>query len=334
MNVSEINKYINMLVGNLSFSMDYNNLVNGSKRLLIVEGQTDKKFIESILEDDIICIVANKAFGNKHGFGQMSINCKSAIIRVVYGMSKVPVLLNIPKGFEKSTVYGLIDLDYDSSNGEYLSTTRLFVTDTHDLETLLISTDDGILQKIEECNISVEDSQKAFFMAYQIGKIRKALFDVNDTDLSLQVISSGSNREIDYSVFVENYGINVVKMIKYINRLNDNCLSQNQEKKLTEKVIKDKSMKKYLDSNSIWKESWDSFDPLKHSDYWSVVNGHDILSILRYLNRDAARKYSNAGSFSLNRDFEMDLIDHYDYSALKDTKLYSDMYKESVVTDI
>ena len=31
MNVEEINKYVKMLVGNLSFSVDYNNLVNGSK---------------------------------------------------------------------------------------------------------------------------------------------------------------------------------------------------------------------------------------------------------------------------------------------------------------
>lgn len=42
MNVGVINKYVKMLVGNLSFSMDYNNLINESKRLLIVEGQTDK----------------------------------------------------------------------------------------------------------------------------------------------------------------------------------------------------------------------------------------------------------------------------------------------------
>ena len=334
MNAEEIKKYVNLLVANLSFRMDYNNLVNGSKRLLIVEGLTDEKFIKKILNDDVVCEVANKAFVNGQGLEQMSINCKNAIIRAVYGMSTGKILLKIPQGFESCSVYGLVDRDYDNSNDIYTKTPKLFVTDTHDLETLLLSTDVDILKKIEKCTISLKDTKKAFFLAYQLGLIRKVILDVKDSEFSIQAISSNSNDQIDYYEFVDDYEINVRKLIKFINNLNDGCLSPAKEKKLLEKVIKDKQLKKKLDSDTKWNDTLDRFDPSAHDDFWNVVNGHDVLSILRYINQDAAEAYSNKAMYNLNRDFENDLIDHYDYATLKNTNVYSLMSKENIVKAI
>lgn len=335
MNVDEISRYVNMLVGGLTFTADYNSLVKGTKRLLIVEGQTDKKFIERILKDDVVCVVANKAFGAQKGFGREAINCKSAIMQVVYGMSKLPItFLKVPKSFETCTIFGMIDLDYDDPSGEYLSTSRLFVTDTHDLETLLMSTDDGILQKLNDCVISPDDSKKAFYLAYQLGVIRKAIYENNNTEMVLTPVSGGGPDEVDYSYFVSGYEINIRKLISYINERCDYCLSSAKEKKLADKVVKDKQLKKKLDSDDKWNGSWEEFEASKVADFWEVVNGHDILSLLRYINRDAAEKYANHGSFSLNRDFEMDLVDSYEYAALGETKIYKDMRTEQVVTDI
>ena len=332
MNVEEINKQIKMLIGNLSFTMDYNQLIKGTKRLLIVEGQTDKKFIESILKDDVVCVVANKAFGVNKGISQERFNSKCAIMQVVYGMSKIPIVLNIPKGFEKCIVFGLIDLDFDSESAQYLNTPRLFVTDTHDLETLLLSTDTKLLQRIDNCSISESDIRKALYLAYQIGLLRKVIYDLNKMDLSLQAIASGA--EISISEFLEEYDVSVRDFVHYINQNDSRRITQPNEKKLADAVIADKRIKKKLDKNGKWKSALESFETSTYPDFWDVVNGHDILSILRYLNEDAARKYSNSGAYRLNRDFEMDLIENYDYSYLGNTKVYSDMRVEKVVKEV
>lgn len=331
MNVKEINRYVNMLVGNLSFTMDYNHFVNGSKRLLIVEGQTDKKFIEKILNEDIVCLVANKAFGNQRGFGQEEVKCKSAIMQVVYGMSKIPMLINCPKGSEKWIIFGMIDLDFDSPSSEYTSTPRLFVTDTHDLETLLLSTDKGLLQKLEECIIPLEDSKKAFYLAYQMGILRQVIPDVT-RDITLNTISGGGREEVDYSRFVEEYEINLKQLLEYINEKNETTLSSAKLKKVLDKITSDKRMKKTINKEYKWNLSWMEFDPEKVSNFWELVNGHDILSLIRYINQDAAEKYNNKNNFFLNRDFELDLVGHYEYSKLRETKIYNDMLAENVVT--
>lgn len=336
MNVEAINKYVRMLVGNLTFSMDYNQLVNGSKRLLIVEGQTDKKFIEKILNEDVVCLVANKAFGAQKGFGESSFNCKCAIMQVVYGMSKLPItfLNNVPKEFEACTIFGMIDLDYDETSKEYLATPRLFVTDTHDLETLLLSTDNGLLQRIDGCVIPSDDSKKAFYLAYQLGFIRKVIMDVNKEDISLKAISGGGSEDVDYAAFIEGNEINVRSLIHYINVQNDNVLSAPKEKKLTDSVISNKKLKKKLDANGTWNARLESFDASNYPDFWEIVNGHDILSLLRYVNMDAADKYANRGAFSLNRNFEVDLIENYQYSSLDGTQIYKNMKNQKVVKDL
>ncbi|MBR3362210.1 MAG: hypothetical protein IKG39_12860 [Lachnospiraceae bacterium] len=331
MNVKEINRYVNMLVGNLSFTMDYNHFVNGSKRLLIVEGQTDKKFIEKILNEDVVCLVANKAFGNQRGFDQEEVKCKSAIMQVVYGMSKIPMLINCPKGSEKWIIFGMIDLDFDSPSSEYTSTPRLFVTDTHDLETLLLSTDKGLLQKLEECIIPLEDAKKAFYLAYQMGILRQVIHDAT-SEITLKPISGGGREEVDYSRFVEKYEINLKQLLEYINEKNETALSSAKLKKVLDKITSDKRMKKTINKEYKWNLSWMEFDPEKVSNFWELVNGHDILSLIRYINQDAAEKYNNKNNFFLNRDFELDLVGHYEYSKLRETKIYNDMLAENVVT--
>lgn len=338
MEVKEINKYINLLVANLSLKTDYNNLCKGTKRLLIVEGSTDKEFIEKILCDDIVCMIANKAFENKKGFSpQETINCKNAIMEVVNGMSKVPItFLKLPKHFEKYfenfKIFGMIDLDYDNSEEECLSS-RLFVTDTHDLETLLISTDNRILQNLNGCFISTEDSNKAFYLSYQLGFLRKFIKKVinrNKIEFDLQPIA-GTGKDIDYSYFLEECQINLKKLINYINKKNDTCLSTKKENEIIKKVLSEKEVRKRVNDDGNWNSTLEEFKPLNFKDFWTIVNGHDLLSILKFINNNAKEKYNNKNSYSLNRDFEMDLIHSYEYTNIKKTEIYKNMRKENVV---
>lgn len=249
-------------------------------------------------------------------------------------MSKIPTLIDCPKGSEKWTVFGMIDLDYDDPTGEYMSSPRLFVTDTHDLETLLLSTDDGLLQRIDECVIPEEDSKKAFYLAYQLGLIRQVIYEVNDSPLSLNPLSGGGQEDMDYASFVDGYEVNLKKLLNYLNEKNAEPIPAPKLKKLLEKIASNKRIKKRITNEYIWNSTWEAFDPAKVTDFWEVVNGHDILSLLRYINQDAAEKYDNKNAFSLNRDFELDLVDNYDYANLERTKTYKDMRGEEVVVAV
>lgn len=334
MDTEGINKSINNLVVNLSFKASYFDFLNEDKKLLIVEGQTDKRFIEKHLEEDVLCVVANKAFGTNAEESQARIKCKKEIVKIVYGLSKIPMLLKIPKELEKKAVYGMVDLDNDNPLSAELSVKRLFVTDTHDLETLIISSDSKILQRIKDCAITSEDVQKALYLAYQLGKTKEVLFDVSERGFEINSVSAGSTRDIDYAFFVNGYEINVKKIVKYICLKSKSEFSSAKEKKIAERAIVDKRLKKRLNKDGVWNTSWNGFSTSKHDDYWKVVNGHDILSLLRYINIDASLKYQDQNIHLLNRAFEMDLIDNYDYRLFVETKLYKKMLSETVIKSI
>ena len=139
---------------------------------------------------------------------------------------------------------------------------------------------------------------------------------------------------MDYAAFIEGNEINVKSLIHYINTQNGNSLSAPKEKKLTDSVIANKKLKKKLDANGVWNTGLEGFDASNFPDCWEIVNGHDILSLLRYVNMEAAEKYANNGGFSLNRNFEVDLIEKYKYSSLNGTQLYKNMKTQEVVTDL
>ena len=327
MDFKSVQNAVNMLAGSLHMRMDYNNFNTGDKKLLIVEGQTDESFIKNQVRDDVVCLVANKAFNFRGGLGpQATVNHKNAIIQVVYGLSVYPAIIKCPKGSENWKVYGMIDMDFDDP-GDNKKTTHLFITDTHDLETLMLSTDDTLLQRIEGCVISQDDSNKALFLAYQLGKLRTFLFDY----ISVKPISAGS-KEVDYSKFIQDgYRLSLSALFSYINQEGEEKLSSAKEKRLIARLLKDKEVKKYTDSSGCWKADLEKFDILATPDFWEVVNGHDILALLRYVNADAALKFRKKPSYTLNRDFEMSLIKAYDMANFKKTRICSDMISEQIV---
>ena len=307
MDIKKVERTVNMLAGSLHMRMDFNNLNTGAKKLLIVEGQTDEQFIHKHLCGDVICMVANKAFGTTNGFSQeQRLNCKQAIMEVVYGLSVYPTIITCPKGSENWKVFGMIDMDFDEV-GNYTKTAKLFITDTHDLETLMLSTEPDLLQKIKGCVICAEDAKKALFMAYQLGRMRQWL-KLTD-EISTKSLSAG-NDEIEYSNFIiEEYRISFKSLISYLNKKAEKTISAVKEKKLFEQLSKNKSVKKYLTKEGIWYSGIDSFDVAKTDDLWDVVNGHDILSLLRYVNEDAAIKFKSSSDHAVNIAFEMALIE-------------------------
>lgn len=337
MNVQEINRDIRLLASDIAFSADYNNFCTGAKSLLLVEGITDERFIKPILKEEVVCKVANKAFCDKQSFERPQIlNCKNAIANVVFGLSQIPAILNLPKGLgiEKMKIYGMVDLDFAVPDERVLSGANIFVTDTHDLETLLLSTDHGLLEHLDDCAITSEEAEQALFLAYQLGIIRQALQEIGGVELDLRVIAAGGRANIDYSCFIDGNAINLRKIIEYIANNGEKTISKEKVKKILDKCIKSKTIKKKFNTDFQWEEPIDKFEIEKVDDFWKITNGHDILSILRFLNKDVNEKYSIADSSKLNRKFENDLIKKYNYKTIETTQIYKKMLAAEVVIEV
>ncbi len=330
MRVDAVQDVVNKLAGSMHMRMDYNSFSKGEKKLLIVEGQTDEKFIKGHLNDDVLCLVANKAFGINSRFNASeSINHKNAIIQVIYGLSVIPAVIKCPKGSEDWKVFGMIDMDFDEDE-KYTRTSKLFITDTHDLETLMISTDTDLFERIEDCAISHDDLKKAVFIAYQLGMMKQWLNPLR-SDVPTDLLSSG-REQVDYSSFVsKDYRVSLMELIKYLNSKSDKRLNATKEKKLFDRLYKDKSVKKMISKEGIWTKGIDTFDTEGDDDIWSIVNGHDILSLLKYLNETAALKFRNRSPYHLDREFEIAMIEAYDHEKFGQTLLCSKMVKENVV---
>ena len=327
-----VNKHVELLAANMALKANYARFAGSSKRMIIVEGNTDRKFVQNILLEDVWCMTSEDVFTNdfyrRTDSEQVKKSNKQIIVDVVYGLDVYPTLITT-KGLEEWRVYGMIDRDFDDSRLHQKSK-KLFITDTHDLETLLLSTDEKLLGKIDKCTISAEDIRVAFFISYQLGVIKNAIIDVCGSYLSVGPLSAG-NKDINYGEFISDRNVSVPALMNYLNSNIKHRLPAPKLGLYMKKVLSHNSIKKRVDKSGLWKQSPEDFDPSSAEDFWNVVNGHDILAILRLINEDAETAYSNAGGKLLNRDFEVDLIENYDYDCIKSTKIYADMKSEAIV---
>lgn len=93
--------------------------------------------------------------------------------------------------------------------------------------------------------------------------------------------------------------------------------------KIQEAIKQD--LKELIDKDGYWNKDLENFSYNKDSELWMIVNGHDILSAICYINLSAKRAFNKQGVnrlHKLNRDFELALSAAYNYDCLKMTKLY------------
>lgn len=336
LDVPEIQDLAKQLVSNAALKLGYNEykrIINKEHKLLIVEGATDEKFIKKIKNENVNCLVAGTIFTSNNSLRFESkdyVNCKYAIVSIITSISRFPSpFVKYPDELDKWDIYGLVDLDCEKLGDEPTPPKRLFITDTHDLETLLLSTDKHLFSKIEGCVISQDDIDKALFIAYQLAVIRKQLFQIQ-SDLDLRSISSGSSA-VDFSAFVDDSNINVVNLMQYIKDNTAGVRSNPKINSITNKIRGAKSLKKRLDANGVWKQTVQEFNYAFPVDFWEVVNGHDILQLLVYINDDAKKAFGNSKINTIDRAFEMRLIAAYDYSQFSKTKLNNNMNKAGII---
>ncbi len=322
MDKAEVVKYKNNLLTNLRLRGEYDAAAGIKKKVLMVEGKTDFTFIEPIKSDDTRCLSvadfmkARNAFSTSKTGKQEKYNSKEVIITILKHIAYYPEYYDFPKGAEKWPLYGLVDNDFDNGNA-LTRVTKLFYTDTHDLETLIISTDSELFSKLEQCTISADEVKAALYIATQLAAYRQAIIRNGVLNPSNIMNPDGT---IDYMIFTEDNYINNAILLDYINKKEEKPLPAKKLKKAHKDIIND--LKKLLDKDGRWKKSFDSFEITDDSDFWMDINGHDVLSAICYKNRDAMESFDNESGYKYNRDFELALIGVYNYECFKKTMLY------------
>lgn len=334
----EITKLAKLLAANIKFKTDYKTFLDKERKLLIVEGSTDEKFVDRVKCDLVDCIAANKVFRSNDHFrttpSASTINYKNAIVTLIRGVSHYPSpFVQYPDDVDKWDIYGLVDLDCDELAGGK-PTPRLFVTDTHDLETLLLSSDLGVLQNIDACEISEEDISRALFMAHQLSFVRGLLSAYHDNEnFQLSTISCGS-RDVSFGQFFTDFRMSLYQLVKYIATQSGNNLTEVKVKRIYEGARNSKLGRKRFTTEGVWKQEISEFDVLEEVDFWKNVNGHDILQLLGYLNESVGLAFYQGRRDDINREFEMSLIDAYDCRNFTKTDLYQKMKEANLVLPI
>lgn len=343
-NYEQSQKLIKILVANISLKCDYRSYLDNSRKLLLVEGSTDERFIKKVKRENVDCFVASNVFYSNDCFRKdiqldeeskneesQQISCKQAVASVVITVYNIPdTFFSFPSEINKWDLYGMIDSDFQLPT-DYFRTPRLFITDTHDLETLLMSSDKNLLSRLKNCELSSDEIKVAYFLAYQLSIIREEI-KVNYKELDTSTISC-SSKQVDFERFVEGKVINLFSIVSYMNHAGKNNLSLTRVNKICNKIINGKMGRRRFDSNGKWKQSYADFDVSCYDNFWHIVNGHDILQLLRFINTDAYDTFNNDCRYNLNRDFEICLIETYDYSKLAETKLYENMKNHELINN-
>lgn len=319
----ETDLYIKYLLGVIKLRSDYQLFLNNKKNLLLVEGQTDSTFISHYLNGKTDAVIVGDGYLDIKGRKQSVANCKNIIVSTVKSITRSETSLSMK--INPEIVKGMIDKDNDEES-IYADVKNLFVTDTHDLETMLISSDPDLFAKIEECNILDEDIERAIFMAYQIGYVRKYLNKVLTVKLSFKNISPGRNI-IDYAAFFSNDKLNIGEIIDYLNSGPYYYILKSKVESIKESVIWSEDFRHVTNSEGVWNEDMYEFQERFTYELWNVINGHDVLSLLRFVNPSTEKAF---GGYTF-RYFENAIIKAFDYSKYKKCEMYKRMKEAELI---
>lgn len=196
-------------------------------------------------------------------------------------------------------VFGIVDKD-DDDGGQLCGTEgRLFITDTHDLETLILSSDKRDCYFIGGKTLTQEELDKACYLAYQLNKFKKKAEDyISKKQKAL--LKKDNGQYVNFNAMVrdkDKYKLNLEYVISYLN-LDDNQV---------------KLIKNLFDKDSLnWKSSYEDFKKINEAERWLILNGHDIASAVGAVYPDMCE---------LGMSFEKALVLAYDITKFYNTEL-------------
>lgn len=299
--MSQINPNADIVLTNIILQNDY--IRQTGKCLLLVEGCNDKKFyskLENINKEQIVTAKGILEANKKHkgqSFDDIQSD-KKEILEIMRSLYFFPNLKNI-------NVFAIVDRDFDDEYPSSKLEERIFSDSTHDLETMLINSDSQLLTK---CGISDDVINNAFFKVYQLSKIKQL---IHSSDICVRYTLDEQEVSKLENLFDGNK-LNVEKAIQFFKKKKgskNNMLALNLLRKKAKGIL-DKNdnviIRKEINSNSL------------PNDFWEVVNGHDLVFIIRaiYLAKNKIQQ--------LNSN---DLINNYRIDNFKNTKLHEKLDK-------
>ena len=328
MDNAEIVKYKDYLLNNLRLSGEYDTALGLKRFVLLVEGKTDEAFVKRVVNPDVRCLPVVEIVKARSVFSTTpptKVNHKEIITTILQRISMFPEAFDFPKGAETWPLFGLVDNDYGTESS-FLRVFNLFFTDTHDIETLMLSTDSEVLTRLNGCSISQEEKKKALYLASQLSAFRQAI--IEDGSLSQSAISD-TDGTTDFSKFTREDRVSLQRLLEHINSHTTPPLSREKLKRIRERIAL--SMRKVVDNNGLWKKHFALFDIEQDDQLWMKINGHDVLSAVMYVNKTAKEVFSNTGGYAKNRGLEFALSDAYDYSRFKGTRLYKKLSDRGLI---
>lgn len=331
-NVNFIKNDIDAVIRVLALKYSYRKHLDAKCPMVLVEGKTDVSFYNSYKKDNVLFVPIGDIVlnGNRPKIEEKRYvpNNKSVICNIVYGLSVIPAEVHCPDYAKVWNIYGIVDKDFEEDFGDFKMSTMLFQTDTHDLETLLIMSDEAVLTNIQDLDLTEDEITKAEALAFELAAIRAGI--AKFTTLRHNLLKE-ENGLVDYSNIVDGKDISITKAVNLIN--NRSTSTSKYDKQYVNDIVGRIAEDNWqmVDSKNNFNLNTKGFNIWDHFDFWDNVNGHDLASALMYESEKAYEKYYNEFTTNLNREFERDLIKAYTKAKFNSTTLYKKMNSLALV---
>jgi hypothetical protein len=275
-NIQEISKDPNIIANKVR---QLRTQSKSKETILIFEGDIDQKFYNRFIDKE------------------------SCLYFAPNGKGDAIHIFEILESYDLSGVLFIVDADFDRLEGKHQDKSNLFLTDTHDLETMILKspaldkllTEYGSIQKIKKIiETRGKDIRQILLEAgVQIGYLRW----VNEKDnLSLKFEGISFHEFIDENLLT----LNLVKMII---------------------TVQNKSQRRDIKVEDIQERLSQLSNP--DHDSWDVCCGHDLVCILSFGLRKALG--TNNANAVTPEHIELDLRLSYEEAFFFDTQLYKSL---------
>ena len=306
-------KFENKIRSNLSLKADYDTSASQT-RFLLIEGSTDKNFFQDYINYDVKMVTASSIVnGNKIIMSdgtQKDESCKNFIKAICLGVDFDSKCGN-QKGYQ---VTGVVDRDFEEEfpTAKY---NKVLSNDTHDLETMMLSTQKGLIEEVIPLNQEIK--KEIYFKAYQLGLVKYALFNYKD-----RINYSFTRDKMKFDEFFDKKYLNIEKYLNFLNK---------QNKILKEKIYGNKDLKiiltniykfnkLYINDKGQWKIKFENFDlTCLPEDFYFYINGHDLCDLIAYYFKN------------IKNDFSNQLVFKYQKSNFQNSTLYDKMKKHKLI---
>lgn len=298
------------------------------EKILLVEGKTDIEFWKRILSDDVFINDVKDYADSVCALLGKSANNKFTVIIICEAINSEPQ--SIPDSW---IVNGVIDRDFDDQT--YDIAKNLHVTDTHDLETMLIYSDSGVLQNLSIAKsygilITNEQANTAKRLSLQMGWVKMACKTLPSKEKQWllylpkkQKRNRYRNQEkTDYALLNEHGNFDILQFLRTVNNLQliEDRKDDEYLRTIMNRLISTSVLKNKITADGKWLDNTFNDDDIE---IWKVINGHDFLGFLKSIVHGAERAYRS--NYQADNALEFDLIESYDIKKFDTTRLYRSM---------